>query len=219
MCSLCWFPKTNKCYSRETGPHPLGHGLARTVSQWMALSSLAASGVNSKRTLLTKYVKALYTGHGCWERSWNVQSCSSAFFAFFPGLLIFFFYRFPKFVFPILLPLLFLGFFVPIWKSFKNVLIGAFSFDFSACSIWRSYSSSLGFGSFQFFLSLSVKSACQLYTVVPTSSCPLAWIPAVFSGYSWTSFLAVMNLYFFSKHRPNCLICSLHSTFLQQRSF
>lgn len=27
------------------------------------------------------------------------------------------------------------------------------------------------------------------------------------------SFLVVMHLYFFSKHRPNCFICSLHSAF------
>lgn len=62
-------------------------------------------------------------------------------------------------------------------------------------------------------LSVPVKSACQLCTAVPTSSWPLAWIAAVFSGCSRTSFLVVMHLYFFSKHRPNCFICSLRCAF------
>lgn len=143
MCSLCWFSKTNKCYSQETRPHPLGHCLTKIVSKWVALSSLATSGINRKRSLPTKNVKALHTRHDYWERSWNVQFCNSAFFALFPVLLIFhrrfFLYDFLKFVFSILLLLLLLllGFFSS-EGVFKNVLIGAFSFNFSACSIWRS---------------------------------------------------------------------------------
>lgn len=102
----------------------------------MALSSLATSGSNSKRSLLMKGVKTLDTRHDCWE----VMKCSICNSAFFPPSLIFdrcsFSYDFPKFVFSFLLWLL-LGFF-PSEGVLSNLLTDGFSFNFSVCSIWRS---------------------------------------------------------------------------------